>query len=224
MFVDIYYACAIVLIMVLLSIVKWYLARNDNYWTKKGIPYTPRQNFFVFLFKLYAQDMGKLIKNLTKEHGRVAGTFEGSSPSVMVAEPDLLRDILVKDFHIFPYRNPMKTGDDIADKMVSTVIGEDWKRIRTIITPAFTSKRMRQISSIMNDCSQTLIGVCEKYSNKKEPVDVKSMFGAFTMDVIASSAFGTKVDSHNDPQNEFVRRAREAFLKFTPLFVVFSGK
>ncbi|GFQ94488.1 cytochrome P450 3A8 [Trichonephila clavata] len=48
------------------------------------------------------------------------------------------------------------------------------------------------------------------------------MFGAFTMDVIASSAFGTKVDSHNDPQNVFVKRARAAFLKFTPFVIMVS--
>ncbi|GFQ95605.1 cytochrome P450 3A6, partial [Trichonephila clavata] len=222
MFVDIYYACAIVLMMALVSFIKWYLTRNDDYWTKRGIPSTPRESYLTFIYKLSTQDMREFLANLTKGRGRVFGSFEGSSPSVVVAEPDLLRDILVKDFHIFPFRNEMKTGDAIADKMVSGVNGEDWKRIRTIITPAFTSKRMRQISSIMNDCSQTLLEVCEKYSNKGEPVDMKGMFGAFTMDVIASSAFGTKVDSHNDPQNEFVKRARAAFLKFTPFVIMVS--
>lgn len=31
------------------------------------------------------------------------------------------------------------------------------------------------------------------------------------MDVIASSAFSTKLDSHNDPDNEFVQFAKSAF-------------
>lgn len=35
--------------------------------------------------------------------------------------------------------------------------------------------------------------------------------GAFTMDVIASTAFGLKIDSHNDPKNQFVTMARKAF-------------
>lgn len=38
-----------------------------------------------------------------------------------------------------------------------------------------------------------------------------SLCGAFTMDVIASTAFGVKVDSHNDPNNQFVRMAKKAF-------------
>ncbi|KAF8794483.1 Cytochrome P450 3A21 like protein [Argiope bruennichi] len=61
--------------------------------------------------------------------------------------------------------------------------GEDWKRVRTIITPAFTSKRMR------------------------------SMFNTFTMDVIAKAAFGTQIDSHNDPDNAFLKEAKKNFVK-----------
>ncbi|PRD19312.1 UNVERIFIED_CONTAM: hypothetical protein NCL1_57690 [Trichonephila clavipes] len=38
------------------------------------------------------------------------------------------------------------SGDPIGDKTLPNLMGEDWKRIRTIITPAFTSKRMRQAS------------------------------------------------------------------------------
>ncbi|GBL60251.1 hypothetical protein AVEN_157490-1, partial [Araneus ventricosus] len=34
------------------------------------------------------------------------------------------------------------------------------------------------------------------------------------MDVIANSAFGTQIDSHNDPNNAFVRRVRRAFEGF----------
>ena len=47
------------------------------------------------------------------------------------------------------------------------------------------------------------------------------------MDVIASTAFGIQIDSHNDPQNEFVLNANKLFkfklngpmLLFSKLFV-----
>ncbi|GFY30163.1 retrovirus-related Pol polyprotein from transposon 297 [Trichonephila clavipes] len=68
------------------------------------------------------------------------------------------------------------------------------------------------MGSIINECSETVLEVCEKHCEIDEPVDCKRVFGAFTMDVIASSAFGTKIDSHNDPDNEFVSRVRKAFL------------
>ncbi|GFU26382.1 cytochrome P450 3A11 [Nephila pilipes] len=160
--------------------------------------------------------LAEIIKNSLKPFGRrVIGSFEFSTPTLTVADPDLLRDILVKDFHIFPHRRIFVSGDPIGDKGVVNLTGEDWKRIRTIITPAFTSKRMRQMASIINDCSKTVLEVCEKHCNKGEPVDCKRVFGTFTVDVIASSAFGTKIDSHNDPNNEFVKRVRKAFTEVT---------
>ncbi|GBN60421.1 Lithocholate 6-beta-hydroxylase, partial [Araneus ventricosus] len=203
-------------VIVVFAFIKWYLGRNDDYWQKRGVPFAPRISFIGLMFKLAFNDITELLKDMAnKPFGKVFGSFEGSLPTVVVAEPDLLRDILVKDFHIFPYRRPMMTGDPVADSMVSLMIGEDWKRVRTIITPAFTSKRMRQMSSIIDECSKSVVEVCEEYCEKGKPVDFKSTFGAFTMDVIAKSAFGTQINSHKDPQNEFVRKVRESFLNFT---------
>jgi hypothetical protein len=38
-----------------------------------------------------------------------------------------------------------------------------------------------------------------------------SYCGAYTMDVIASTGFGLQIDSHNDPNNPFVRYSKEIF-------------
>jgi len=43
------------------------------------------------------------------------------------------------------------------------------------------------------------VGVCGSYC------------GAYTMDVIASTAFGIEIDSHNDPSNQFVQNSKEIF-------------
>ncbi|GFU11245.1 cytochrome P450 3A7 [Nephila pilipes] len=218
MFETITYTWIFTAIVVVFSFIKWYVSRNDDYWKKRGVPHIPRASFY----KMYKETMEKgfadIVKSSLKPYGqRVIGSFEFSTPTLTVADPDLLRDIFVKDFHIFPYRRDMMSGDPIGDKIVFSLSGEDWKRIRTIITPAFTSKRMRQMGSIINDCTKTVLEVCEKHCGAGKPVDCKRVFGAFTMDVIASSAFGTKIDSHNDPDNEFVKRVRKAFLDATVL-------
>ncbi|CAL1287238.1 unnamed protein product [Larinioides sclopetarius] len=122
-----------------------YVARNDDYWRKKGIPYRPRMSFLALQLMLKREGMVSFIKSFYENNlGRAFGGFEGAEPIVVVTEPDLLRDILVKDFHIFPYRRVFETGDPVGDNGLTNLTGEQWKRIRTIITPAFTSKRMRQ--------------------------------------------------------------------------------
>lgn len=41
------------------------------------------------------------------------------------------------------------------------------------------------------------------------PIDVKKYFGAFALDVIASCAFGTNVNSLQDPENAIVKNTKK---------------
>ncbi|GFX11720.1 cytochrome P450 3A7 [Trichonephila clavipes] len=105
----------------------------------------------------------------------------------------------------------LATGDRIVDNMVSVVNGENWKRIRTIITPTFTTGKIKRMVSIFKECADTCIQNFKNASKNGAPVELKAIYGAFSMDVIASSAFSTKLDSHNDPKNQFVMTARRVF-------------
>ncbi|GBN87420.1 Cytochrome P450 3A21, partial [Araneus ventricosus] len=146
-----------------------------------------------------------------KELGRIYGHFEGSRPLLSVGEPALLKNIFVKDFHIFPRGRVFPTSDQIMKYVVSNLQGEDWKRVRSIISPTFSTGKIKRMMGIMKESSQTTVENIKALISKREPIHAKRMYGAFTMDAIASSAFSTKIDSHNDPDNEFVKMARKVF-------------
>ncbi|XP_076349654.1 cytochrome P450 6a2-like isoform X2 [Tachypleus tridentatus] len=55
--------------------------------------------------------------------------------------------MLVKDFHIFIDRRQFHFGHSIADNMLFALKANSWKRVRTLITPAFTSGKMRKMQS-----------------------------------------------------------------------------
>ncbi|GFU06040.1 cytochrome P450 3A28 [Trichonephila clavipes] len=188
-----------------------YISRNDNYWKKRGVYYVPRPNPFTLLWKAITKPISELLKENIGKYGKHFGSFEWSTPIYIITDPDLLRDVMVKDFHKFHYRTHIEVDDPITKHAVSLLKGEDWKRVRTVITPAFTSKRMRQMGTVINDCSKSVVEICEKFYKEGKPVECRGMFGAFTMDVIAKVAFGTKINSHNDPENTFVKHANQIF-------------
>ena len=64
---------------------------------------------------------------------------------------------------------------------------------------------------IIIDCVKRLEKYLEQKSRNGEDVEMKKAMGNLTMDVIASCAFGTKIDTHNDPNNEFVVNAQKVF-------------
>ncbi|GIY32256.1 cytochrome P450 3A21 [Caerostris darwini] len=197
----------------------WYSTKNFDFWKKKNVPFVKPYPFVGSVVQNLRRPLHDTELQRYQELGKIYGHFEGTRPLLSVAEPALLRDILVKDFHIFPNRRSFVTGDPITDKMMSVVQGEDWKRIRTIVTPTFSTGKIKRMLSIFKDCARTLV----QNFQSGVPIEVKRIYGAFTMDVIASSAFSTKIDSHNDPDNKFVLTARSVFrVDFSWRFIMFA--
>ncbi|XP_054712374.1 cytochrome P450 3A8-like [Uloborus diversus] len=192
----------------------WYSTRDYQYWKVRNIPFVKPLPILGSLLETFGQSLHFVEVDRYKKYGKIYGHFEGSKPAISIADPALLRNILVKDFHVFPDRRAFTTGEPTIDLNVATVSGEDWKRIRSIITPTFTTGKIKKMISIFRDCSQVCVNHFMPYAKSGKSVDTKVFFEAVTMDVIASAAFSTKVDSQNDPNNKFVSSARDLFKNF----------
>ncbi|PVD38388.1 hypothetical protein C0Q70_01002 [Pomacea canaliculata] len=85
--------------------------------------------------------------------------------------------------------------------------GAQWHRVRHLMTPTFSSGKLKLMDAHINKCSVQLINNIEKAIDKGERVDVKKVYGAFTMDVIAQTAFGIEINSQEDLNHPFVKSA-----------------
>ncbi len=47
-------------------------------------------------------------QELVRKNGKIFGVYELTNPVLFVSEPEIIKDILVKDFHIFPNRRVRK--------------------------------------------------------------------------------------------------------------------
>ncbi|XP_013778269.1 cytochrome P450 3A19-like [Limulus polyphemus] len=97
------------------------------------------------------------------------------------------------------------------DKMLFALQDEDWKRVRTILTPTFTSKRMRDMAEQIGKCADVITNSFLKAADEGKPVDCKKYFESLTMDIIAQCAFGIKISSLDDPNNQFVLNGKKFF-------------
>ncbi|XP_067135813.1 cytochrome P450 3A9-like [Centruroides vittatus] len=184
-----------------------YLTRNFGYWKRLGIPEVPPIPLTgSFKFDLNSHQ-GKAEQVWYNKYGKIFGIYEGTNPVLMIADPDLLKNILVKDFHVFSEIRDIQFGDPIVDKMLFVLRAERWKEVRNLITPTFTSGKMRLMSKSINDCCKTLENNLVEGAKTNKEVDVNEFFGAYTIDVVARCAFGMNLDSCNDPNNPFVKAA-----------------
>ncbi|KAF8796724.1 Cytochrome P450 3A11 like protein [Argiope bruennichi] len=196
---------------VILIIIYWYSTRNHDYWKKKRIPYVKPLPLIGTVLDTMRKPLYEVECERYNELGPIYGYYEANNPVLTVGDPVLLKDILVKDFFSFTGRRIISTGDKVIDNMLTALRGEDWKRVRTIVTPTFTTGKLKRMLTIFKDCATTLMNNFKYLAKEGRPIDVKRIYGAFTMDVIASSAFSSKIDSHNDPDNRFVPAAKEVF-------------
>ncbi|KAG8184910.1 hypothetical protein JTE90_017765 [Oedothorax gibbosus] len=199
------------IILTTILLLYWFSTNNHAYWKKQGVPYHKPLPLFGSMRDIIKKPMHDIDLERYMEYGPIYGYFAGNQPFLSVGDPALLKDILVKDFPAFPARRSIRSRNELVSSMVNVVKGDDWKRIRSIITPAFSTGKMKRMMGKFSDCAKTIVQNFRSLTNEGKPIDVKRMYGALSMDVIASSVFSTKIDSHNDPDNEFVTMAKRFF-------------
>nr|DBA30271.1 TPA: hypothetical protein GDO54_006278 [Pyxicephalus adspersus] len=69
---------------------------------------------------------------------------------------------------------------------------------------------------LINQGCDLLISNLEKYADSGESFNVQRCYACYTMDIVASVAFGTKVDSQKDPDHPLVQNSKKFLELFTP--------
>lgn len=115
------------------------------------------------------------------------------SPIIVIWDPEILKEIYVKKFHSFPDRQKslLKINGEMNEGLTSTS-GNQWKRIRSTLTPAFSSAKLKEMFYIADNRNDKLLEKLHAIVQNKEGVFSPSAeIGRFTLDVVLSAAFST---------------------------------
>uniref|UniRef100_A0A2I3SYU7 Cytochrome P450 3A n=1 Tax=Pan troglodytes TaxID=9598 RepID=A0A2I3SYU7_PANTR len=144
-----------------------------------------------------------------KKYGKVWGFYDGRQPVLAITDPDMIKTVLVKEcYSVFTNRRPfgpvgfMKSAISIAED-------EEWKRIRSLLSPTFTSGKLKEMVPIIAQYGDVLVRNLRREADTGKPVTLKDVFGAYSMDVITSTSFGVNIDSLNNPQDPFVENTKK---------------
>lgn len=125
----------------------------------------------------------------------------------MVRDPELLRQMTIKDFDHFEDHKMFADGDadDMFGNSLFMMHGSKWRDMRATLSPAFTGSKMRQMFDLISDCAYGLSEHFKKQAKAGIAIEpeMKDLFSKYTNDVIATSAFGISVNSFENPKNEF---------------------
>ena len=57
----------------------------------------------------------------------------GDRPMLTIADPDIVKECNIKDFHVFVDRNDVTTGDLMNDRSLFNLHSDEWKKMRSIV-------------------------------------------------------------------------------------------
>lgn len=136
-----------------------------------------------------------------------------SSPIVLLRDPELVKHLVVKEFDHFADHRVFidETMDTLFGNSLISLTGQKWKDMRATLSPAFTGSKMRLMFELIVEVSEQMMGYIKKEAESKGmlELEMKQICSKFTNDVIALCAFGIKVDSFNDEDNEFHKTGKD---------------
>ncbi|XP_069683724.1 cytochrome P450 9e2-like [Periplaneta americana] len=205
-----------ILLSVLLVLFYLYCTNTFGYWDLLGIHYLEPTIIFGnikdrILFRISFHEFQKRLYEGFEGH-KYAGFYEGRRPTLMLRDPELIKSVMVRDFDSFVDRPTLRVRNSpYTEKMLLNIKGQHWKNVRSLLTPTFSSGKLKAMENLVDQCGQQLAAYLRTQTKDKAgstvELEMKELFGRFTLDVIASCAFGVQCDSLKDPEAEFVKIA-----------------
>lgn len=196
--------------------VRFYRRLNIKY--DFGLPVFGTYYRRVFNIEPWRVTLQKLYQKYPNES--LVGLHEiGGRPAYLIRDPELVKKILVSDFNYFVNRYVQVTAstDPLIGHELSNLKTDDWRRVRTILTPMFTSLKFRQIlvPALVETKCELVDFLLEKFATENSKCISLDMFDLSVRtntDGFCRSALGIKTDSLRNNDNGFFEHG-EAYVK-----------
>lgn len=153
--------CALILFLVYLGYK--YLTYHYGKWNGLGVPHAEPTLLFGNLADTIRGRL-PLVESIHSLYGRFYGgryfgIYESRRPILVVCDPELVHNVLVRDFSSFGDRiesNVSFKHDKLFDHLVN-LRGEQWKSIRTKLSPTFSAAKLKRMLADINECTCRLV-------------------------------------------------------------------
>lgn len=210
----------IISIILAVPLIIWlFFKYKFTFWKKRGVLHDQPVFPFGSISGLGSViHMSHFLQNIYEKYkgkDKIAGFYILFQPSVIILDVDLYKNILIKDFNYFDERGMYYNEvDDPISAHLFALNGEKWRPLRTKLSPAFTSGKMKFMFSTIVDVGDRLRTTVQQITEENgQIIEIKDILARYTTDVIGTCAFGIECDSLNDPNAEFRNMGRDVFAK-----------
>lgn len=197
------------LVLVAIVIAVRFVHRSFTFWKRLNFPEIKPQliignlkpvvkgerSFGVTIYELYKQSSASPF----------VGIYLFFRPALLVNDIVLVKNVLNNDFHHFHDRGVYNhVNDDPLSGGIFQLDGLEWKNLRTKMTPAFSSAKLKNMFKTFHDIGTNLERhMSRSASNGGYEAEMKDLLSRYIADIVASTIFGFEVNTIENPKHDF---------------------
>lgn len=189
------------------------MTRNFDYWRNRGVS-GPKPIPFVgnaWDIILFKKTIGLWLKTFYDDavNEPYVGIFVFDEPFLVIKSPEIIKQILVKDFSYFQDRSVAALKDDgIYSNVMFLQKSPAWKPTRSKLTSTFTSGKLKSLLPVMNVVGENLKHLV---GSNCGTLDAKEIATKYTIDSTAKIFFGINAHCLDHVNSKFFSMGKSMF-------------
>nr|QZP43542.1 cytochrome P450 monooxygenase CYP6CV15 [Ephestia elutella] len=191
-----------------------YSKNKHNFWRYKGVKGPEPLPIIGSFGKVII--LRKSVRTLCQDayeqypNEKIVGLYRGLTPTLLLRDPELIKHVLIKDFDSFQDRG-ISTSRSKLSKNLFEADGDTWRVLRHKLTPVFTSKKLKDMIPLVEQCIDNYMNYVDHLIEKNIHHEIRSLKSKYTIQVIGSCVFGLQLNTFSDKEDEFSVMAKRIF-------------
>ena len=190
-----------------------FLKKKFSYFENDGIPHIKATSWILGNLgdvgrKYHFTELLRFAYEECKGKDVIGGFYSMFSPTIIITDLDLVKQIMIKDFPMFADRGfyVNEENEPITGHLLA-LSGDRWKFLRNKLSPAFTTGKIKLMYHTIADKGENLLKAVEK-SLQSGSVNIKDVATRFTVDIISSTAFGFEANTLKGESENIMKTLR----------------
>ncbi|CAG2179078.1 unnamed protein product, partial [Oppiella nova] len=153
-----HYFITLLVFGVVFVIIKYYRRDDSKHWEDRNVrgKDVKMPSFWTFIWKRQSSEV--VLQAMADKYGNLYGIRQFGKTVIICSKPDIISLVLSKEFTSFTNRRNMNLDSDpLFSNMLQAVMDDQWKRLRAIVSPTFSTGKLRKMRPLIDDCLQTMI-------------------------------------------------------------------
>ncbi|XP_072757478.1 cytochrome P450 6k1-like [Anoplolepis gracilipes] len=206
-------------LIISISLFYIYAKYKLSYWKRRGVKTPPTHLLFgnfkdCLTLKKPPGEVMRDIYNSADPDDPYIGFYIFHKPMLLLRDHNLIKQIMITDFDIFPNRRfgSRNERDSIGMDSILSIKQPRWRYLRSKLTPFLTGQKLKNMLPLIEECGKLMLKFIQNLQmSDHNKCEMKDFSSRYVSDVIASIAFGINTNSFDEKKNAFWKNGMKIF-------------